>query len=406
MIIKSMSRKTASFGQLANYMNKGACITDKYESFYNNIFSKNTEGITEEFKNNAKTIHERKNGNMLYHEMISITKSKNISLDEQKKILYKLVKDYVELRAKNNLVYGVMHTDKSDNLHYHLMISSNEVGSEKKHRLSKSNFAKIQKEIEKHILNNYPAMEQQIIYNQDKDEKTNKREYELKKRTGKESDRDCVKRELKEIFEVSKSKSDFFNKIADRGFEIYIHGNTIGVTRKETGINYRLKTLGLLDEFQKISSKIEEMEHRKEEVKSNRNEFVKEKINTGYYRDQEKQSGDKIVKEKEARKEEDQPNIDKEEVKKHEKNPISDNDDFEKNATEKSDQKKDGFFKKVKDSIFGKSKEEKNELENKKPESDKVKESDRQREIQRRKEEVNKLRESEPDYSKDYSRDR
>ena len=406
MIIKSMSRKTASFGQLANYMNKGECITDKYESFYNNIFSKNTEGITEEFKNNAKTIHERKNGNMFYHEMISITKSKTISLDDQKKILYKLVKDYVELRAKNNLVYGVMHTDKSDNLHYHLMISSNEIGSEKKHRLSKGNFANIQKEIEKHILNNYPEMEQKIIYNQDKDEKTNKKEYELKKRTGKESDRDCVKRELKEVFESSKSKSDFFNKITDRGFEIYIHGNTVGVTRKETGLNYRLKTLGLLDEFQKISSKIEEMEHRKEEVKSNRNEFVKEKINTGYYRDQEKQSGDKIVKEKEARKEENQPNIDKEEVKKHEKNSISDSDDFEKNSTEKSDQKKDGFFKKFKNSIFGKSKEEKNEAENKKPESDKVKESDRQMEIQRRKEEVSKLRESESDHSKEYSRDR
>ena len=357
MIIKSMSRKTASFGQLANYMNKGECITDKYESFYNNIFSKNTEGITEEFKNNAKTIHERKNGNMLYHEMISITKSKNISIDDQKKILYKLVKDYVELRAKNNLVYGVMHTDKSDNLHYHLMISSNEMGSEKKHRLSKNNFANIQKEIEKHILNNYPEMEQQIIYNQDKDEKTNKREYELKKRTGKESDRDCVKRELKEIFEVSKSKSDFFNKIADRGFEIYIHGKTIGVTSKETGLNYRLKTLGLLDEFQKISSKIEEMEDRKEDVKSNRNDFAKEKINTSYYREQEKQSGDEIVDEKEERKDRNKPS--KEEVKKHEKNTISDKDDFEKNSTEESGKKKDGFFKKVKDSFFGKSKEEK-----------------------------------------------
>jgi hypothetical protein len=260
-------------------MNKGESCTDKYESFYNNIFSKNTEGITEEFKNNVKTIHERKNGNMLYHEMISITKSKNISLDEQKKILYKLVKDYVELRAKNNLVYGVMHTDKSDNLHYHLMISSNELGSEKKHRLSKSNFAKIQKEIEKHILNNYPDMEQKIIYNQDKDEKINKREYELKRRTGKESQRDNVKRRLKEVFEKSKTKQEFFNNLADKNFELYIHGNTIGVLCKETEKNYRLKTLGLLDDFYKISPRIQEIENRKEEVKQHRNEFYKEKVN-------------------------------------------------------------------------------------------------------------------------------
>lgn len=347
MIIKSMSRKTASFGQLANYMNKGNSCNGKYESFYKNIFSRNTEGITEEFKNNARTIHERKNGNMLYHEMISITKSKSISLDEQKKILYKLVKDYVELRAKNNLVYGVMHTDKSDNLHYHLMISSNEVGSEKKHRLSKSNFAKIQKEIEKHILNNYPEMEQKIIYNQDKDEKTNKREYELKKRTGKESQRDNVKRRLNEVFENSKTKQDFFNNLADKNFELYIHGNTIGVICKETEKNYRLKTLGLLDEFYKISPKIQEVENRKEEVKKSREDFKKEKVDTRDYRS---------------------ANMKDERVK--------------TNAERKN--QADPF--KTKDELYY---------------------SEEELEIKKRREDIKKARESsEPDYSKDYSKGR
>lgn len=284
MIIKSMSRKTSSFGQLANYMNKGKGHGNSFEVFYKNVYSRNLNGVVEEFKKNAQYIRERKNGNMLYHEVISITKSKSISIEDQKKILYKLVKDYIELRAKNNLVYGVMHTDKKDNLHYHLMISSNEVGSEKKHRLSKGNYTKIQKEIEKHVLNNYPEMEQKIIYNQQKDEKTKSDEYEFKRRTGKESQRDNVKRRLNEVFEKSKTKQEFFNNLADKNFELYIHGNTIGVLCKETQKNYRLKTLGLLDEFYKISPKIQETENRKEEVKKSREEFKKEKIDTRKYR--------------------------------------------------------------------------------------------------------------------------
>ena len=270
MIIKSMARKSPSFHQLAKYMDKGKKNHKSFEVFYNNLYSRESEGISDEFKKNAENLRHRKNGNYLYHEVISITRSHELDFEKQKEILYSLVNDYVQLRAKRNLVYGIMHTDKKDNLHYHLMISSNELGSEKRHRLNKSTFANIQKSIEKNVLNNFPDLGQKIIYNQNKAEKTKKGEYELKRRTGKESQRDKIKRELTEVFETAKGKADFFNKLADAGFEVYVNGNTIGVTSSETGRNYRLKTLGLLDKFNTISGKIEEVEHRKEEIKESR----------------------------------------------------------------------------------------------------------------------------------------
>ena len=307
MIIKSMARKTASFNQLVNYMEKGKESYKSYETFYRNLYSRNGAGITSEFKTNASQLTERKNGNYLYHEIISLKVNHELSLEEQKEKLYLLVNDYIELRAKRNLVYGVMHTDNKEHLHFHLMISSNEFGSDKRYRLSKSNFAKIQKAIEQNVLNNFPELQQKTIYNKHKDEKTKKEEYELKKRTGKESDRDIVKNKLTAIFNQAKTKAEFFNQLSDNQFEIYVHGNTIGIKSTETGKKYRLKTLGLLDEFNAVSQIIESAETQKQQTSQEAEKinihtvnkaFSKERIDTrSFHQQQEKTSEPKAEQE-------------------------------------------------------------------------------------------------------------
>ena len=262
MIIKSMARKTASFGQLTNYMEDGANNRNlKHGVFYKNIYARQRAGITKEFRENSDNLKKRKNGNYLYHEVISITRSKDVSLDKQKEILHTLVSDYVELRAKNNLVYGRLHDDKKDNLHFHLMISSNEIGNNTRHRLDKKTYGNIQKQIEKHVLNNYPELAQKIIYNQNKQEKTRNKEYELKKRTGQKTTRDTVKDNLTTIFSSSCDKHELFTKLSENGFELYVRGNTPGV--KKDGKKYRLKTLGLLDQFNGLSDVIESPERPK-----------------------------------------------------------------------------------------------------------------------------------------------
>jgi hypothetical protein len=94
--------------------------------------------VIREFEANAQHLEARKNGNYLYHEIISLdpNTTEEISIKEQVKILHDVADKYLSLRAKNNLSYGKIHCDKS-HVHLHLCISANEVYSNKRHRLSK-----------------------------------------------------------------------------------------------------------------------------------------------------------------------------------------------------------------------------------------------------------------------------
>jgi hypothetical protein len=122
-------------------------------------------------------------------------------------------------------------------------------------------------------LREYPELKQELTIGKKAVEKTNKNEYEFKKRTGKKSIRDIIKDDLKSVFNLSKNKTDFFNFLKQNNFDLYIRGNTIGIIRDNK--KYRLKTLGLLEEFSLISGVIEEVEKRKNDYKKSRNNDYK-----------------------------------------------------------------------------------------------------------------------------------
>ena len=66
-----MSRKTASFSQLLNYLNKGKVANDDY-FFRHNIYSHTPYYISKEYNENYKSLRRRANSNALYHEIISL----------------------------------------------------------------------------------------------------------------------------------------------------------------------------------------------------------------------------------------------------------------------------------------------------------------------------------------------
>lgn len=299
MIIKSMSRKQATFSQLVDYFEDGR--QDEKYNIYHNVYSTDAEKIKTEFQENAAYVGKRKNGVYMYHEILSITKTKNLTEERQKEILKNIGLDYIQNRAKNNLVFGVLHDDKDDNLHYHFMISSNELQSEKKHRLSKNEFSEFKKDLEQKVLTKYPELEQKKLINKEPKaeketgEKLSNKGAELKRRTGKTDQRDDVKERLKTVFSASRTKADFFNALETEQLSIYVHGNTIGIVDKVTERKHRLKTLGMLDEFHSVSKIIEEAEIPREGVKTATNEFSKERINTGRVRNQEQPSETKTA---------------------------------------------------------------------------------------------------------------
>jgi hypothetical protein len=102
MIIKTLSRKKPSFFQLYDYMLDGA--DDKEFIISRNIINPhNRKKVLDELNANYKLLPKRKDGNALYHDIISFPHQKNIAIKRQKEILYDIANRYLEQRTGLNL---------------------------------------------------------------------------------------------------------------------------------------------------------------------------------------------------------------------------------------------------------------------------------------------------------------
>lgn len=254
MIIKSMTRKDSSFGQILKYVNRDRS-NERY-NIYQNFDNFKDEEVLREFSENAGLVRDRANGVYMYHEILSISQNFNLSKDEQKIRLMEIAQEYIRARARNNKIYGVLHEGKN-NLHYHLVISSNEAGVSRKTRLSKQKFDEIKKNLERWVIEKHQELEQKEVMQKKAGIKLSKKGGELKRRTGETPERNRVEDSLKKIFARTESKQEFFEALHKENIEIYVRGSTIGFRDLETGRNHRLKTLGLESEFQTMSRKIE-----------------------------------------------------------------------------------------------------------------------------------------------------
>lgn len=181
-----MSRKEASFGQLYDYVTRSQDNDARFH-YYHNFLRLDAESIVTTFKDNAQLLPKRKNGNYLYHEVLSITRAKHLSETQQKKILHHIAHQYIQRRAGDCLVFGGIHDEKDNNLHYHLIISANKVGENKRYRLKKAEFDTIKKELELYVLERYPELEQQKLISKENAKKApqaTRGEQGVKQRTG------------------------------------------------------------------------------------------------------------------------------------------------------------------------------------------------------------------------------
>lgn len=278
MIIKSMSRKHPTFAQLIDYIEGESKLQSREYSIYHNTYTRKTDQLTSEFEENARHLKQRKNGVYLYHEVVSITRTQHIAENEQKSILKCIVESYIQARGKNNLAYAVLHED-TDNLHFHIVMSSNEAGNHHRKRLSKEQFSDIQNRLEAWVLKEYPNLEQKAVFhkNQTREERaereakrdqkaqlSNKGE-ELKRRGGKTSIRDEVQECLTDIFQTVTNPREFTDRMEQAGFTLYTRGQTHGVTDRD-GNKYRLARLGLAEAWESLNKRM--MEALEEERKA------------------------------------------------------------------------------------------------------------------------------------------
>lgn len=255
MIIKSMSRKTPTFDQLVNYMNSHSA-GPAFDIFHNS-YPVNDESLIRDFEVNSTFVPHRKNGVYLYHEILSLTTSPAISRDKQKEKFREIAEEYIQRRSPKNMVFGAMHDDATHHLHYHFVISSNELGKEKKARLTKYQFDRFKKDFEEWVITQYPELNQEISINKDRELHLTNKGAELKRRTGRTPQRNLVKERLSTLFEISRTKQELFAFLDAENLELYVRGKTIGFKDTGSGRKYRVKTLGLDSEFRAMSERLE-----------------------------------------------------------------------------------------------------------------------------------------------------
>ena len=255
MIIKSMSRKEASFSQLLAYMEKGS--SGERAPIFQNLHSGSIEDLIHDFEDNATLLQKRKGGVFLYHEILSFKNNDTLSFEEKAEKLKEIASEYLTRRSEHSLAYGVIHEDKTHHTHVHLCISSNGLGDSKRVRQSKADFQKMKVDFEKHVLENYPELGQTVSIDKVKETRHTSKGGELKRRTGKLNKKEETIARFQDIFRSSASKEAFFERMGAEKLEVYARGNTIGFLDSVTGRKYRLKTLGLDSEFQLLSNRLD-----------------------------------------------------------------------------------------------------------------------------------------------------
>ena len=243
MIVKSMSRKVPSFGQLIGYIDRD----EGQEGFRirHNVWGRDPENIRAEFERNGELLQKRKNGVYLYHEIISITRAKELSPEEQKARLRDIAENYIAARCPDNLVFGGLHQDKEHSYHYHLMISANRAGEAGRLRLTKKQFRDVQIGLERHVLETFPELEQKVAIEKRSERGRLKGEAELERRTGARPKREEVLERVLTAYGASQDRQGLLDALGREGLELYVRGKNLGVVDLESGKKHRLNTLDL-----------------------------------------------------------------------------------------------------------------------------------------------------------------
>ena len=271
--MKSMSRSDTSFNQLLSYLEKDENLDRHSWNMYAD--KDNNQDLENEFMSNAEHIKEAKGKNYMYHEVLSLQENE-LSLERQREILFDLANEYIKQRANNNLVYGAVHND-TDNIHIHLIISSNEVNANKRFTLSKKELAQIQFNVQEYKNTKYKELSATNHYSNSKNlSKSKQAEQEMKHKRGKQTKKEQVRESLHSMFEKSLSQASLQKIMKQKGYEFTRGAKSV----KVNGRSYRLKTLGLdkayentLNKFERTLSREQKRSEAKKERKKTREPF-------------------------------------------------------------------------------------------------------------------------------------
>jgi hypothetical protein len=273
MIIKSLGRKASNkmtggriknpFMNLVRYMTRTGdgekSQSVLWHGFYGHEGMSNDE-IVATFEENARYLKERKNGNVLYHEILSFSAGYSLQGETLTRAVADIGQEYLRYRAPGQMAFGAIHYD-TDHIHLHLMVSANGIGKREPVRLTKAQFAELQKAVEAFTLAKYPELAQTRIYDRDRPKerlKTQAHEQAMKSRTGEPSRKERIKNQLHGLFEQSMSMAELEKRLEAEGLSFYQRGKSLGVVERlpdGSERRHRLATLGLAEHYAAIQSR-------------------------------------------------------------------------------------------------------------------------------------------------------
>ena len=271
MIIQTRRYKAQKYRHLVNYIlsDRGRIQADNTFTICHNLRSTDTEEIIQEFIENNRYRKNRKRGVVAYHEMLTFSPKDSHSLNLE--ILEDISRKYIELRGDRALCLAVPHLENKS-LHVHFCFSGTEYRSAKTLRLDNKAFRELRVEMERFQQERYPELKNSLVY-LNAWEKTlvkNQGELELsapetqmKKRTGKTTNKEQLSSLVQQCFQGSASRDDFYQKLLGEGLELYHYRNKVNGLLWN-GRKYRFRTLTLteiqLSQLQKGANRMAELQ--------------------------------------------------------------------------------------------------------------------------------------------------
>lgn len=256
MIIKSMARKEgSSFADIIDYFLRDAAC-DQNHSLHHNLLGRTRDEVIAEFEENARLLKKRKNGNVAYHEVVSIRCVPGMNKEEQKRKLIEIVSQYARLRAPNCIVLGALHDDHDEHIHVHLLISANELAQTKRYSLTKAQFRKITIDMERRVLADYPELQQKVAIEKEAKVKRSQKAAAMKARAGALPKQDALAADLVQVFQSVGSIGELHEQMQLRELAFYQRGKIVGVINAKTGKRHRLPTLGIDGDYEAMKTRL------------------------------------------------------------------------------------------------------------------------------------------------------
>jgi len=250
MIVKIKSHKRAVFANVLKYMvnNKDRLIDSRGKSFTltHNLKGRTLEKWVEQYRGNeALRLINRKDSVRLTHEILSWHKddAKNMTFEKMEAV----ARAYIQQRNPKGMYVAVPHFDK-DHYHVHICASGLEYKTGKSLRMSRDEFSKLKKDIQQFQVEKFPELSRSTVQHGKGDRAAmSDAEYQIKRRTGRETNREVVMGMLKTCYKKADSKETFFQLMKESGIKTYERsGKVTGVV--QDGIKFRFSRLGFTEE--------------------------------------------------------------------------------------------------------------------------------------------------------------